>query len=178
MNGIVEMMNATSFLVKRVRRAHPGEKVLFASAATLVYDSKTELVGISPRRVFQHRGVLMLTDHALRFRSGFLSPITLLWTIAVGYFLWKYVRTHDILDLVAPIILSLLILQRLPFCLDLPLASLRVANRATVQGLVASGHGLVIRDGHRYLHLITTSRVPISEEGTPNDQNDVSPSSS
>jgi len=177
MGGIVEVMNATSLLVKRVRRAHPEEKVLFASAATLVYDSKVKLVGISPRRVFQHRGVLLLTDRALRFRSGFLSPLTLLWTVVVGCLLWEYVRAHDVLDLVLAIILSLLILQRLPYRLDLPLTNLRVANRATVQGLVALGHGLVISDGHRYLHFITTSRVPISEEGTPDAQNGVSPSS-
>ena len=56
MDGIVEMMNATSFVVERVRRAHPEENVLFAGAATLIHSSRVKLVGISPPGYFSTAG--------------------------------------------------------------------------------------------------------------------------
>ncbi len=177
MDRFVEMMNATNFVAERMRRTHPEENVIFASAATLVHSSRTELVGISLSRVFQHRGVLLLTDRTLRFRSGFANPLMLLWTFVVVYCLWGYISTRAILDLVCAILLGLYILQRLPYGLDLPLASLSVANRATVRGLFASGHGLVVSNGPRYLHFVTVKRVPIGMgEANSDDRDAVSPS--
>lgn len=62
---LTDRLNSTNAAVEWLRSKYPEEEIIFVSAATILETDKVAPVGWSFRRLFQRRGVLVLTRNQL-----------------------------------------------------------------------------------------------------------------
>ncbi|MBC8328970.1 MAG: hypothetical protein H8E31_09515 [Planctomycetes bacterium] len=159
----VERLNRSAGIGEEVG-AESAEPVLYQAACTLLYSSSEQVVGASPRRMRQRRGVLVLTERRVVFRAGFLTPLSVFWLLVLAGLVARVAWTGELERPVLLLVPALFLLQRLPHRIDRPYADFGSCKVATVQGLVSSGIGLILELDQRFLHFTVLRPLPADLE--------------
>ena len=111
----VDWLEAADRISTVAARRYPSEKVLFVSAATALAVGRDCAVGISLRRIWQRRGVVVFTTGRILFRATLTSPAAL---SAIGVACWAFLafmRSYFWPLLVVAFALILIVVQRRPY---------------------------------------------------------------
>ncbi|PSN15693.1 hypothetical protein C7293_06085 [filamentous cyanobacterium CCT1] len=143
-----------------VKRQYPDETVLFSTIATILETRHKLPIGWSPRRFFQRRGNVVITDARIFIQSSFLSLITAIWIVVIGCGLYFYVQNANVFGIVMAVFAAIFIIQRRPYSRDLPFNSIRHVHFGAVRGLVGHFNIVSIVIGGRAIQLVTAQHVP------------------
>ncbi len=174
-NVVIEALNGVDGIATSICNERRGEKRLFAAAVTFLRTSSGERAGWTPKRLFQRRGVLVITDKHLEYRSGFVSGFTAMGLGLAVYFAWQYWGAKEVMDLLLAVGGCVLVLQRLPYRLSIPLEQIESVRKMTVRGLVSRGEGVIVGHGGRFVQFVghqpltpAASRALSASRDTPN----------
>ena len=140
--------------VKWFQSQSPKEEIVFASAATLLETTGTAPVGWSFRRLFQHRGVVIVTRNQLVFKNSFFSFSAMLYLFLFVLSLVMFLDSRDWDYLFVLIFLGMLIAQFLPYQKQIPLKAIRKAKLGTVAGFFSMGSLLTVYFNNKVLTIV------------------------
>jgi len=144
LRSLADNLYSKNSAVKWLKNQFPEEEIIFASAATLLETKDAGSIGWSFRRLFQHRGVVIITRTQLAFKSRLLSFSAILYLFIFVLSLVLLFRNHD-WDYLLPVILfGILTAQFLPCQKQILLKDIRKVKLGTVQGLFSQGSLLTV----------------------------------
>lgn len=161
LRNLTDTLNSTQVAVEWLRRKHPAEEIVFASAATYLETAGSEApVGWSLSRFLQRRGSFILTRQQLVFKDSFFSWVTLFYLLALGVSLVMLVSSQDWFYMVLAALASLSILQRWPFQQQIPLQDIRKVEISDVSSFMASASLLTIYVKDKAINIVPAQILP------------------
>lgn len=156
---MTEQLSGSSGLARKVMRRHPEDEILLATAMTMMTTRTREPVGWSLRRFFQRRGNVVVTDQRIFVESSFFSFFTLFWLgfIVYGAYL-AYTERNPIIGIFLAVAF-ILVWQRRPFSLEVPVGGVEEIRFGSVQGISARGDVLAIALPERTIQLVTAKKL-------------------
>ena len=143
-----------------IERLYPQETVLLSTAVTILETPSQSPTGWSPRRFFQRRGNVTITDARIVIAANPLSPIAVLWLVVVSYGGYRLLVDADPIGAALVLVGSLFLFQRRPYRRDLPYNSIRGVIFGSVRGMAARCDIIsVVIDG-RAIQLVTAQSIP------------------
>jgi hypothetical protein len=157
---VADRLNSTNAAVKWLKRKHPEEEVVFASAATILETNKAVPVGWSFQRLFQRRGVLILTRNQLVLKDSFFSLFTVFYLFVIIASLAMFLGSQEWLYLLFVIPSSALVLQRLPYQQQIPLNDIREVKLGSVRGITAKGSLFTVYLRDKAINIVPAQILP------------------
>ncbi len=157
---LTDRLNSTNAAVEWLRSTYPEEEIIFASAATILETDTAAPVGWSFRRLFQHRGVLMLTRNQLALKDSFFSLFTVFYLFVLIAALAMFFRSQDWLYLLLVVVSSAFILQRLPYQQQIPLKDIRDVTLGSVRGITAKGSLFTVYLKDKAINIVPAQILP------------------
>lgn len=181
-----KLADNTNSVAKWFKRRYPGEQILYVSPMTVLEGEDGVHVGRSLRRVFQRRGIVIITRQLLLLKSKFLSLYTFVYlgiaivllSIALGiqYLLYPFYRELVnnrfgallVLAIFLPsffllmwsAIFGLPVFQRRPYQEEIALHDIRDIEVSTYQGLTGKYASLIITAGEKTLNIVAVKTLP------------------
>jgi hypothetical protein len=118
------MLNDVKSLVARFESEYPDEPIVFAGVAH--YNEHSQ--GARRRGGWGRRGVLILTQQQIFFKSVFLSLYTVILLAAALVFFAIFYRTEEVLFMILTILALASTFNRLPFQRQIPLPDVERAE--------------------------------------------------
>ncbi len=148
--------NAT---IRWFKRENPAEEVLFASAATVLETKEKTSTGWSLQRLFQHRGVVIITRNQIVLKSSFISISTVLFSFFLIISINSFLQTQDPSSLLGIIVFSLLIAQRFPYNKQIYLTDIEQINTKGVSGLTGKYSLLTIYVKDKAINIVPAQHL-------------------
>ena len=156
---LTDRLNAAARARAEAERLFPEERILLASAATVLETRARAPVGWSLSRILQRRCNLVITDRRVFIKASFLSPITVIWIGLMAYALYDFTQSHQLRDIAFVALLGIFLLQRRPYVRDVPFETIQRVEFGTARGLTATGDIITLIVGGRAIHLVTAQRL-------------------
>jgi hypothetical protein len=138
----------------------PGEPIFLASGATVLKTKDTTPVGKSPQRYLQLRGAAVFTDRRVFCKAPWLSPALVIYLPVLAYCAYAFFTSGDAAMLLAGVLSLILLVQRRPFEVEVPLQSLTELRIAKVSGMAMRGDLVVLGLGTHGIQVVTAQRLP------------------
>lgn len=155
-----DQLNLASLTRSVVERQYPDETVQFSSAATILETRQESPTGWSLGRLFQRRGNVIITDARIFIQSSFLSLLTVIWALVIGYCVYRYIQTANTFDIFVAVFAMIFIIQRRPYSRDVPFSTIRRVHFGSVRGMAARCDIISIVIGDRAIQLVTAQLLP------------------
>jgi hypothetical protein len=111
--------------VKWFESKNPDERIVFASAATMLETSESGSTGWSLRRLFQHRGVVIVTRNQIALKDNLLSISTAVFSILLIFAILVFLMDRNPNAFLGIIIFGIFMAQRLPYEKQIPLKDIQ-----------------------------------------------------
>ncbi len=157
---LADRLNSTNAAVDWLRSRYPEEEIIFASAATILETDKAAPVGWSFQRLFQRRGVLILTRNQLVLKDSFFSLFTAFYLFVLIASLAMFLRSQDWLYLLLVVLSCAFILQRLPYQQQIPLKDIREVKLGSVRGITAKGSLFTVYLKDKAINIVPAQILP------------------
>jgi hypothetical protein len=144
LRSLADNLYSKNSAVKWLKNQFPQEEIIFASAATMLETQDSAPVGWSLRRLFQHRGVVIITRKQVVFKNSLLSFSAMLYLFLLFFSLMMLLQSRDWDYLPVVIFAGLLVSQFLPYQKLIQLKDIRQVQLQNVRGLFATGSLLAI----------------------------------
>lgn len=144
LRALTDTLYSKNAAVNWLKKKHPEEDIVFASAATILETNKATPTAWSFHRLFQRRGVLILTRNLLVLKDNFFSLFTIFWLVIFVSSLIMLFRYPGLNALVLLGLSGVFILQRLPYQQKIPLSDIQNAELNSVQGISTKGSLLTV----------------------------------
>jgi hypothetical protein len=155
-----DQLNLSSRAASAVRSRYPDESLLFSSAVTILETPTATPTGWSLRRLLQRRGNVVITSERIFIQSSLVSPLTLIWLVAIAFGAYKVINGGAIPHIVLPIVGAFFIFQRRPYLRDIQVTKIQGVQFGAVQGMAARCDILSIDFGSHAIQLVTSQTVP------------------
>ncbi len=159
---LADRLYSKSSAIKWFKRKYSDEEIFFASAATILETKKNAPIGWSFQRIFQHRGVVIITRNQLVLKDGLFSFSFILYLSLLIFALYTLFESQDWSYLFAVIVFSVPVVQFRPYQQYIPFKDIQKAKLGSVSGIFTKGSLLTV-----YLKDKTVNIVPaqiLSEE--------------
>lgn len=139
----VDKLYGTDSAIKWMKSKYPEEEIVFSSAATILETRKAVPVGRSLQRIFQHRGIVMVTKKQIVLKSVFsLSAFFYLSLLVVSLIaLWE---SKDWSYLFGIIFFGIATVASLPYQKQIPLNEIREIELGSVKGITKTASLLTV----------------------------------
>jgi hypothetical protein len=154
LRSLADNLYSKNSAIKWLKNQAPEEEIVFASAATLLETKDAGSVGWSLRRLFQHRGVVIITRTQLVFKNSLLSFSAILSLLVLILSLVLLFRNHDWDYLLPAIVFGILTAQFLPYQKQIPLKDIRKVKLGPVQGLFSQGSLLTVYVKNKVFNIV------------------------
>lgn len=144
LRSLEDILFSKNLVVRWWKHQSPKEEIVFASAAVLLETNDTAPVGWSFRRIFQHRGVVVITQNQIVFKNSLLSILAIICMVMLVLSILMLIQYPDWHYLPQVIILGLLAAQFRPFQKSIQIEDVQQINLKTVQGLFSTSSVLII----------------------------------
>ena len=141
--------------IKWFKSKNPGEEVVFASAATILETKENISTGWSLRRLFQHRGVVMVAQNQIALKDCLFSVSTVVFSFFFIISVMAFLQSQDWSSILAVIVLGIYIFQRFPYQQQILLKDVQKIETSEVSGITGKYSLLTI-----YLKDKTVNIVP------------------
>jgi hypothetical protein len=152
---LTDRLYGTNGVIKWLKNKHPEEEVVFASAATILETTQKNQIGWSLRRLFQRRGVMIITRNQIVLKDSMFSFYTVFWLFMFAFSLFAIFQSRSSDFILWAILSAIFLLQRLPYQRQIPLKDIRELKLKPIRGILAKGSLLTV-----YLENNTINIVP------------------
>jgi hypothetical protein len=154
LRSLADNLYSKNGAVKWLKNKFPEEEIVFASAATLLETKDVVPAGWSLRRLFQHRGVVIITRTQLIFKTSLLSFSAILYILILILSFVLLFRYHDWDYLLPTILFGILTAQFLPFQKQIPRRDIRRVKLGMVRGLFSKGSLLTVYGKNKVFNIV------------------------
>lgn len=112
---LADMLYSKGLAVKWLKRKNQGEEIVFVSAATILETKESTSTGWSLQRLFQHRGVVMVTRNQIALKDSLFSVSTVFFSIFLIFSIASFLQNQDSSAFLAIVVFGISIVQRLPY---------------------------------------------------------------
>lgn len=159
MRRFVEFMHASSLTLRKVLNRYPAERVLVATAATILEGPDGEPVGYSFRRLRQLHGNVVITNQRAYVESSFWSPSTAVSAVLIAMFAYQLPYTEFWAWPLLGVTALLIALRKRPYSRDLPFGQVDRIQFGAVRGFAETADILTLSHQGQGVHLVLAQRL-------------------
>ncbi len=142
-NSSINKLYGTDNVIKWMKSKYPEEEIVFASAATILETKKAVPVGRSLQRIFQHRGVVIVTKNQIVLKSLF-SLSTVFYLLLLLFSLATLWESKDWSYLFGIVFFGIAMATTLPYQRQIPLNKIREIELGSVKGITKTASLLTV----------------------------------
>lgn len=144
----------TDNVINWVKSKYPEEEIVFASASTILETRKIVPVGRSLQRIFQHRGVVIVTKNQIILKSLF-SLSTLFYLSLLVFSMVALWESKDWSYLFGIIFFGIVATAALPYHKQIPLNEIREIELGSVKGITKTASLLTIYLENKSINIVS-----------------------
>jgi hypothetical protein len=151
---LADMFYNKDYAIQWLKSKSPSEEIVFASAATILETEKASPVSWSLKRLFQHRGVVMITQNQLALKDGLVSVSTVFFLFFFIVSFIGFLQSQDWNSVFAIIVFGGLILQRFPYQQQIPLKDIQKVEVSEISGITGKYSLLTIYLKNKAINIV------------------------
>lgn len=156
---LAEILYSKGLAVKWLRGKNPNEEIVFASAATILETRGSTSTGWSLQRLFQHRGVVMVTRNQIALKDSLFSLSTVFILILLIFSIISFLQIQDSSAFLAIVVFGISVAQRLPYERQIPLKDIQKVSIRELRSITGKYSLLTIYLNDKAINIVPAQNL-------------------
>ena len=156
---LTDVLYSKGLAVKWLKSRNPDEEIIFASAATILETKESTSTGWSLQRLFQHRGVVIVTRNQIALKDGLFSLSTVFFSVFLIFSIISFLQNQDSSAFLAIVVFGIFIAQRLPYERQIPLKDIQKVSISELRSFTGKYSLLTIHLKDKAINIVPAQNL-------------------
>lgn len=156
---LTDVLYSKGLAVKWLKSKNPDEEIVFASAATILETKESTSTGWSLQRLFQHRGVVIVTRNQIALKDGLFSLSTVFFSAFLIFSIISFLQNQDSSAFLAIVVFGIFIAQRLPYERQIPLKDIQKVSLSELRSFTGKYSLLTIHLKDKAINIVPAQNL-------------------